>query len=125
MEYSSHLWDGSAKYQAEALDSLDPRARRIIGNESLTLRNYTTCCTVVMLPAWRFFTGHTLASGLLNAFKARVNMHFLGKSAPTQTASLFYIRHNSCEVSSIKNGPQDRFPARAIWGFIISAISVV
>ena len=35
MEYCSHLWDGSAKYQLAALDSVDRRARRIIGNEAL------------------------------------------------------------------------------------------
>ncbi|CAH2218036.1 jg22219 [Pararge aegeria aegeria] len=32
MEYCSHLWGGSAKYQLEALDSVDRRARRIIGD---------------------------------------------------------------------------------------------
>ncbi|CAH2232763.1 jg15509 [Pararge aegeria aegeria] len=36
MEYCSHLWGGSAKYQFEALDSVDRRARRIIGDNSLT-----------------------------------------------------------------------------------------
>ncbi|CAH2251936.1 jg13822 [Pararge aegeria aegeria] len=36
MEYCSHLWGGSAKYQLEALDSVDRRARRIIGDNSLT-----------------------------------------------------------------------------------------
>ncbi|CAH2216719.1 jg26030 [Pararge aegeria aegeria] len=35
MEYCS-LWGGSAKYQLEALDSVDRRARRIIGDNSLT-----------------------------------------------------------------------------------------
>ncbi|CAH2252077.1 jg13875 [Pararge aegeria aegeria] len=36
MEYCSHLWGGSAKYQPEALDSVDRHARRIIGDNSLT-----------------------------------------------------------------------------------------
>ncbi|CAH2236486.1 jg21246 [Pararge aegeria aegeria] len=36
MEYCSHLWGGSAKYQLKALDSVDRRARRIIGDKSLT-----------------------------------------------------------------------------------------
>ncbi|XP_026330574.1 uncharacterized protein LOC113238064 [Hyposmocoma kahamanoa] len=35
MEYCSHLWDGSAKYQLEALDSIDRRARRLIGDDEL------------------------------------------------------------------------------------------
>ncbi|CAH2209118.1 jg20570 [Pararge aegeria aegeria] len=33
MEYCSHIWDGSAKYQLDALDSVDRRARRLIGND--------------------------------------------------------------------------------------------
>ena len=36
MEYCSHLWDGSAKYQLEALNSVDRRARRIINDDLLT-----------------------------------------------------------------------------------------
>lgn len=36
MEYCCHLWDGSAKYQLEALDSVDRRARRLINNDILT-----------------------------------------------------------------------------------------
>ncbi|CAH2263442.1 jg13905 [Pararge aegeria aegeria] len=36
MQYCSHLLGGSAKYQLEALDSVDRRARRIIGDKSLT-----------------------------------------------------------------------------------------
>ncbi|CAH2267266.1 jg14733 [Pararge aegeria aegeria] len=36
MEYCSHLWGGSAKYQLEALDSVVRRASRIIGDKSLT-----------------------------------------------------------------------------------------
>ncbi|CAH2242596.1 jg14132 [Pararge aegeria aegeria] len=36
MEYCSHLWGGSAKYQLEALDSVDRRARRIICDKSIT-----------------------------------------------------------------------------------------
>lgn len=35
MEYCSHLWDGSAKYQLDALDSVDRRARRLIGDDAL------------------------------------------------------------------------------------------
>lgn len=45
VEYCSHLWDGSAKYLLDALDRLQRRAERIIGNaevantlESLQLR---------------------------------------------------------------------------------------
>ena len=36
MEYCCHLWDGSAKHQLEALDSVDRRARKIIGDDLLT-----------------------------------------------------------------------------------------
>ena len=35
MEYCSHLWDGSAKYQLAALDSVERRARRLIGDVKL------------------------------------------------------------------------------------------
>ncbi|CAH2244878.1 jg23087 [Pararge aegeria aegeria] len=38
MEYCSHLWDGSAKYQLDALDSVDRRARRLIGNDLVVSR---------------------------------------------------------------------------------------
>ncbi|CAH2088457.1 unnamed protein product [Euphydryas editha] len=31
MEYCCHLWDGSARYQLEALESIDRRARKLIG----------------------------------------------------------------------------------------------
>nr|XP_034828886.1 uncharacterized protein LOC117986156 [Maniola hyperantus] len=34
MEYCSHLFDGSAKYQLAALDAVDSRARRLIGEDS-------------------------------------------------------------------------------------------
>ncbi|CAG9782712.1 unnamed protein product [Diatraea saccharalis] len=32
MEYRSHLWEGSAKYQLTALDSVDRRARKLVGD---------------------------------------------------------------------------------------------
>lgn len=35
MEYCSHLWDGSAKYQLSALDSVERRAKRLIGDKKL------------------------------------------------------------------------------------------
>lgn len=35
MEYCSHLWEGSAKYQLAALDSVQRRAKRLIGDENL------------------------------------------------------------------------------------------
>lgn len=35
MEYCCHLWDGSAKYQLAALDSVERRARKLIGDASL------------------------------------------------------------------------------------------
>ena len=35
MEYCSHLWDGSARYQLDALESIEKRAKRIIGNDKL------------------------------------------------------------------------------------------
>ena len=35
MEYCSHLWDGSAKYQLEALESIERRAKRLIGKDTL------------------------------------------------------------------------------------------
>ncbi|XP_049886813.1 uncharacterized protein LOC126381362 [Pectinophora gossypiella] len=35
MEYCSHLWDGSAKYQLAALDSVERRAKRLIGDRKL------------------------------------------------------------------------------------------
>lgn len=35
MEYCCHLWDGSAKYQLAALDSVDRRARKLIGDDKL------------------------------------------------------------------------------------------
>ncbi|KAL0821757.1 hypothetical protein ABMA28_005179 [Loxostege sticticalis] len=35
MEYCCHLWDGSAKYQLAALDSVERRAKRIIGDNKL------------------------------------------------------------------------------------------
>ncbi|CAH0397242.1 unnamed protein product [Chilo suppressalis] len=36
VEYCSHLWDGSAKYLLDALDRLQRRAARIIGDEEAT-----------------------------------------------------------------------------------------
>ncbi|RVE45343.1 hypothetical protein evm_010048 [Chilo suppressalis] len=36
VEYCSHLWDGSAKYLLDALDRLQRRAIRIIGDEEVT-----------------------------------------------------------------------------------------
>ncbi|XP_063378573.1 uncharacterized protein LOC134665528 [Cydia fagiglandana] len=41
MEYCSHLWDGSAKYQLAALDSVERRARRMIGDKKLTAKLQT------------------------------------------------------------------------------------
>lgn len=35
MEYCSHLWDGSAKYQLEALETIDRRAKRLIGDDTM------------------------------------------------------------------------------------------
>lgn len=35
MEYCCHLWDGSAKYQLAALDSIEKRAKRLIGDPAL------------------------------------------------------------------------------------------
>ncbi|RVE49051.1 hypothetical protein evm_006297 [Chilo suppressalis] len=35
MEYCSHLWDGSAKYQLEALEAIEKRAIKLIGNDAL------------------------------------------------------------------------------------------
>ena len=35
MEYCSHLWDGSARYQLDALESIEKRAKSIIGNDRL------------------------------------------------------------------------------------------
>ena len=35
MEYCSHLWDGSARYQLDALEAIERRARRIISNDAL------------------------------------------------------------------------------------------
>ncbi|CAH2238685.1 jg4359 [Pararge aegeria aegeria] len=38
MEYCSHLWDGYAKYQLDALDSVYRRAKRLIGNDLVVSR---------------------------------------------------------------------------------------
>ena len=38
MEYCCHLWDGSAKYQLEALDSVDRRARKLINDDELVYK---------------------------------------------------------------------------------------
>ena len=54
MEYCSHLWDGSAKYQLAALDSVERRAKRLIGDvklvnaklHSLTHRRKVACLSV-------------------------------------------------------------------------------
>ncbi|CAH2268442.1 jg16874 [Pararge aegeria aegeria] len=52
MEYCSHLWDDSAKYQLDALDSVDRRARRLIGDlankklKSLEHRRKVACLSV-------------------------------------------------------------------------------
>ncbi|CAH2226749.1 jg805, partial [Pararge aegeria aegeria] len=52
MEYCSHLWDGSAKYQLDALDSVDRRARRLIDDlankklKSLEHRRKVACLSV-------------------------------------------------------------------------------
>ncbi|XP_045499438.1 uncharacterized protein LOC123697064 [Colias croceus] len=35
MEYCSHLWDGSAKYQLEALEAIERRAKRLINDDDL------------------------------------------------------------------------------------------
>ncbi|CAH2234379.1 jg23681 [Pararge aegeria aegeria] len=35
MEYCSHLWDCSAKYELDALDAMDRRARRLISRNDL------------------------------------------------------------------------------------------
>ncbi|CAH2227837.1 jg4588 [Pararge aegeria aegeria] len=45
MEYCSHLWDSSAKYQLDALDSVDRRARRLIGNDLVISRLQTALNT--------------------------------------------------------------------------------
>ncbi|CAH2244746.1 jg24428 [Pararge aegeria aegeria] len=85
MEYCSHLWNGSAKYQTEALDSVDRRARRIIGKKSLLMGNYTAYSTDVMLPAWRFFTGY-----LASVFRDFI--------------TLFLRHHSSAEQRDAVNG---------------------
>ena len=41
MKYSTHLWDGSAKYQFAALDSIECRAKRLIGDEALASKLHT------------------------------------------------------------------------------------
>ncbi|CAH2226404.1 jg26617 [Pararge aegeria aegeria] len=52
MEYCFHLWDGSAKYQPDALNSVDHRARRLIGDlannklKSLEHRRKVACLSV-------------------------------------------------------------------------------
>ncbi|CAH2241462.1 jg15659 [Pararge aegeria aegeria] len=53
MEYCSLLWDGSTKYQLDALNSVDRRARRLIGNDlvfsrlqSLEHRRKVACLAV-------------------------------------------------------------------------------
>ncbi|CAH2094022.1 unnamed protein product [Euphydryas editha] len=38
MEYCCDLWDGSARYQLEALESIDRRARKLIGDEMFASR---------------------------------------------------------------------------------------
>lgn len=60
VEYCSHLWDGSAKYLLEALDRLQRRAIRIIGNpeasmslEPLQLRRDIARLSVL----YRFYNG--------------------------------------------------------------------
>lgn len=35
MEYCCHLWDGSAKYQLAALDSIEKRAKKLINDPDL------------------------------------------------------------------------------------------
>ncbi|KAJ0178555.1 hypothetical protein K1T71_006378 [Dendrolimus kikuchii] len=40
MEYCSHLWDGSAKYQLEALESIEKRARKLVGNDRLFMLDF-------------------------------------------------------------------------------------
>ncbi|XP_063362860.1 uncharacterized protein LOC134651689 [Cydia amplana] len=54
MEYCCHLWDGSAKYQLAALDSIERRAHRLLGDDpavksklqSLDHRRRVACLSV-------------------------------------------------------------------------------
>ncbi|CAH2245637.1 jg6548 [Pararge aegeria aegeria] len=65
MEYCSHLWDGSAKYQLDALDSVDRRARRLIGD--LANKKLQSLYYVARLPAcFRCSIGYILESVLKN-----------------------------------------------------------
>ena len=54
MEYCCHLWDGSAKYQLATLDSIENRAKKLIGDtaiveaklQSLEHRRKVACLSV-------------------------------------------------------------------------------
>ena len=54
MEYCCHLWDGSAKYQLATLDSVERRAKRLVGDvklvetklQSLAHRRKVACLSV-------------------------------------------------------------------------------
>ena len=42
LEYCCHIWEGSARYQLDALDSIEHRAKRLIGNDILVETNLQT-----------------------------------------------------------------------------------
>ncbi|CAH2237729.1 jg13478 [Pararge aegeria aegeria] len=73
MDYCSHLWDGSAKYQLDALDSVDRRARRLIGDlankklQSLEHRRKVACLSVF----YRIYFG-VCAQQLFDLFPPRL-----------------------------------------------------
>ncbi|XP_045510136.1 uncharacterized protein LOC123705420 [Colias croceus] len=64
MEYCSHLWDGSAKYQLESLEAIERRAKRLINDDVLIGKKLQSLAHRRIV--YRFFTGYTLESALRN-----------------------------------------------------------
>ncbi|CAH2217717.1 jg4306 [Pararge aegeria aegeria] len=76
MAYCSHLWYGSDKYQTEALDSVDRRTRRTIGNESLSQAELHSLQHRRNVACLADFTGYTLAILFRNLIILFLRHHF-------------------------------------------------
>ncbi|CAH2218321.1 jg23594 [Pararge aegeria aegeria] len=102
MEYCSHLWDGSVKYQ---LDSVDRRARRpivppspfyhrtarhrkdlhpyVVDIPRTRTKRFASSFLIRTARIWNALPASIFPSAYnMSTFKSRVNRHLLGKRAP-------------------------------------------
>ncbi|CAH2229144.1 jg20757 [Pararge aegeria aegeria] len=93
MEY---CWDGSAKYQLDALDSVDRRARRLINDLAIDelhpfvvdiprtrTKRFASSFLIRTARIWNALPASIFPSSYnMSTFKSRVNRYLLGKRAP-------------------------------------------